>query len=457
MSDAVNRQVIIGLRMDPEPPAAMRARFDSFLQPFFSSGGPFAPFQLELVGALVTPAQGGQPGTGTAVLELHDGAVSAFLDMPMPKGVDYAERNSVLRLCAWDDPLFTARNGQWGLHKIGTLESWVTQVNAAVTIAVIDSGLMWRWSRAQNKEIGAHEDLDGRAIGAPFPPRLWQNPGEPLPANDVDDDTNGYVDDFNGARIINGRNASPYGDGQLGDEYGHGTLLAGLMFATPNNALGLASPLTGYWPNIKLMPVKFFEASTRPTPPNAEKAIKYAVDNGAKVINLSWHVAGISRSSGPVRNAIDYARNNNVLVVVAAGNDGSNNDKYPTWPANFSRTHDNVLAVHATNRRDHKPSFSNYGPNSVQLGAPGVRIETTRRYVGPKPTYGAISGTSASAAFASLTAAMVIARKIAMGGAPVPVDVINHLKTTADVLPQLRRCSMTGARLNLDRAVTTPM
>lgn len=462
MSDAINRQVLVGFRIAEAAPAAAQARFENVLRPFLAKEGSFAEFGVKLAGALVTPATESARGSATALFELHDGAVSEFLEKPMSDSVEYCERNSVLRLCAWDDPLFTARNGQWGLRQIGTLETWNTQVDTPghdpVVIAVVDSGLMWRWSGGQQKEVGAHEDLDGRTGNAPFPLRLWRNPGEPLPPNGTDSDGNSYVDDFNGARIINGRTVAPYGDGQLGDDYGHGTLLAGLMFASAGNALGLASPLTAFWPDIKLMPVKFFDASSRPEPLNAEKAIKYAVDNGASVINLSWHVAGVAQKSGPILNAIAHAKQNGVLVVTAAGNDGSNNDKFPTWPANFSLTFDNVLAVHATDRHDHKPAFSNYGPTSVQLGAPGVRIETTRRYVGRNPGYGSISGTSASAAFASLAAAMVIAREYSTTGAkPTPADVIAHLMATADTFPHLHRCSISSARLNLDAAVNTPM
>jgi subtilisin family serine protease len=231
------------------------------------------------------------------------------------------------------------------------------------------------------------------------------------------------------------------------------------MFATPDNNLGLASPLTQFWPGIKLMPVKFFGADTRPTPARAKQAIEYAVANGAQVINASWHVGPGQNGVAPVRLAVEAARLAGVLVVTAAGNDGSNNDKYPTYPANFSQTHTNVLSVHATNTRDYKPSFSNYGRNTVHLGAPGVRITTTARYLSKRPIYRSISGTSAAAAFTSLAAAMVIA--IDKHRNPLrtltPQQVINHLRTTADSVRQLSACSMTGRRLNLANAVKTPV
>lgn len=458
-------QVIVGFGplRDAKSFAAARAEVQSLLAALEEKSRA-SKFEFAVLDYFVMPPTATIGWTATAVLEIQARSVTEFLTQDKPGFVAYWERNSVITPCAQpNDPQFA--RGQWGLQRIGSLESWATVVNSPVTVAIVDSGLMWRWDAGANGVSGTHEDLDARPAPVPpppFPPSLWVNPGEAPPANGLDDDGDYFVDDFNGARVVGKAPAGMYGDGEIGDEQGHGTMLAGIMFATTNNGLGLASPLSPFWPGIKLMTLKFFDADTRPKPANAKQAIVYAVDRGARIINLSWHVGPGNSGLRPIQEAVDYARQAGALVVCAAGNDGSNNDRYPTYPANLGARpdgtvlYDNVIAVHATDRRDHKPSFSNYGPRTVHLGAPGVRIATTRRHVHATPSYGGMSGTSASAAFVSIAAAMVLAVETHRNRALTPAELIRHLVATADVVPQLRRCSLSGARLNLANAINTP-
>lgn len=453
MSETVSdvlRQVIVGVKF-PARVASVKAAEQQFQTTLKDLTAYLADFKVALVSGFITKPYASVGYTATVVFSIGAGSVAELLARDKPYAVAYWERNSIARMCTLDDPLYA--RGQWGLQRIGALDGWSTTVNTPVTIAVIDSGVMWRWSTASNAVVDSHEDLGG-AEGGVFPPRLWRSAEQP-PMDGLDNDGNDYVDDFNGARIVGRPPTGKNGDGHIGDEVGHGTMLAGIMFATSNNGRGLASPLSGYWPNIKLMPVKFFDADTRPKPANAKQAIQYAVDNGAKVINASWHVGPGRNGVRPIEDAIAYAQAAGVLVVAAAGNDGSNNDRYPTYPASLS--YDNVLAVHATNRRDGKPSFSNYGKTSVDLGAPGVSIATTVRYLSARPRYKAINGTSAAAAFASVAAAMVIAMEQQRSGRTLtPAEVIAHLLMTADPVAQLRQCSRSGKRLNLATAVNTP-
>lgn len=446
-------QVVVGLKLGNHglAPSAAKAQLSLTLAALTDY---FKQFDATKYSAFVTKPYEDEGWTATAVLQLRAGTVAQALAMDQPAYVEYWERNSIIRLSGWNDPSYD--RGQWGLKRIGSLEGWSTTVADAVTVAIVDSGLMWRWSLATNAEVGSHEDLDGRIPGAQFPPCLWRS-GEVPPADGIDNDNNGFIDDFNGARVVG---PTP-GDGQIGDEVGHGTMLAGVMFATPGNGLGLASPVSGFWPGIKLMPIKFFDADTRPTPVNAKQAIEYAVDNGAKVINCSWHVGPGDNGLKPLVKAIKYAAGQGVLIVASAGNDGSNNDVYPTYPASLT-THPvysakNVLAVHATDRRDGKPYFSNYGKESVHLGAPGVRIATTARYLSTEARYKEISGTSASAAFASIAAALVLAfRHSTTGTYMTPAQVIKRLTDTADIDNGLRSCSSSSGILNLQRALTDP-
>ncbi len=443
----ISGQVVVGLKLGGSETSLkeIRGEFQSTVNQLTNHLG---SYKVSVLSRFITKPMPDLGWTGTVVLQVNAKSSSQLLAHDKPPYVQYWERNTVLRICAWNDPMFN--RGQWGLRRIGALEAWTTMVNTPVTVAIVDSGLMWRWSPAANTETGSHEDLDGRAPGAAFPPRLWRSAEYP-PMDGVDNDGNGAVDDFNGACFV----GPP--DGQIGDQDGHGTLLAGIMFAETDNALGLSSPATSFWPGVNLMPVKFFDADRRPTPANAKQAIEYAVDNGARVVCCSWHVGPGDRGLNPLRNAIAYARSRGVLVVAAAGNDGANNDVYPTFPANLSTAFSNVLAVHATDRRDGKPSFSNYGRRSVQLGAPGVGITTTARYLSTLARYKEIDGTSASAAFASIAAALVLAIEFQRGGAYLtPAEVIQHLIDTADQAQGLRACSTSGRILNLANAVTTP-
>jgi subtilisin family serine protease len=446
----IHRQVIVGIEATaPEGPGpeAERRVLAPVAQQLMAYLQAFKVFTVNLFG--MPSAEPGK-AKGVVVLQIQDGSVSDLLAMEKPAYVKYWEPNGPMVLCAWDDEHFL--NDQWGLRRIGTLETWNTMITTAVTVAIIDSGVMWRWDPDADKVVGVHQDLDERANGPQFPSRFWRS-GENPPADGADEDASGADDDFNGARLIETDR-----DGLISDDNGHGTNLAGIIFASPGNHIGIASPIGPYWPNIRMMPIKFFDADSRPSPDNAAQAILYAVKNGARIVNASWHVGPGQEGLTVVTEAIAEAQAKGVLVVAAVGNDGSDNDEYPTYPANLSLAFDNVLAVHATNREDDKTSFSNFGKTSVHLGAPGVEIMTTARYLEDLNfAYQPVRGTSASAAFVSLAAALVIAvdKQRNPGRDLTPAQVIAHLTDTADTFPQLTICSISGGRLNLEKAVTT--
>ncbi len=192
------------------------------------------------------------------------------------------------------------------------------------------------------------------------------------------------------------------------DNDGHGTLLAGTIAAVPGNAIGVASPVPTPW-NISLMPVKFFDAGAPATASNAAIAIVHAAIHffdplrnatPVKVINLSWHVApGDWGALVTLNGAITFASLLGCLVVFAAGNDGTDNEVYPTYPANLGSQNPlikgQVLTVLATDRYDAKASFSNYGRHIVDIGAPGLHILSTGRYLVNPPRYAEYSGTGA--------------------------------------------------------------
>ncbi len=331
-------------------------------------------------------------------------------------GVAYFERNAPVTLCGFDDPL---AGQQWALTKLGVTEDWRVTPPAwpatppdLLTVAIVDSGL-------RRADGSLPED-----IGTVLPLNVCQPTGTP------------YVDGV--------------------DRDGHGTLLAGTIAAVPdklpNPVFGIASPIPASW-GISLMPIKFFSPETPPSMYDASVAILHALTKGARIINASWHVALARGDKELLREAMDVARQADCLVVAAAGNDGTNNDIYPTYPANFRGL--TVLSVMATGRDDSKAGFSNYGPTKVDIAAPGVRILTTGRTLaaGLPPRYPSYSGTSASAAFVSSGAALLLALNPDWKFR----EIREHLLASADTIEGLKIACIDGKRLNLRRAVYGPL
>ena len=191
---------------------------------------------------------------------------------------------------------------------------------------------------------------------------MWRNPAE-IAGNGVDDDNNGYVDDVFGINAISG-SGNPF------DDNDHGTHVAGTIGATANGG----GPHVGVAWNVRLMALKFLPAAGGGLLSDAIECINYAISKGANIMNNSWGGGGFSTA---LSNAIERARVANILFVAAAGNEGSNNDVSPAYPASY--THANIVSVAAIDRRNQRASFSNFGRSSVDLAAPGVEIFFVRR------------------------------------------------------------------------------
>jgi subtilisin family serine protease len=189
-------------------------------------------------------------------------------------------------------------------------------------------------------------------------------------------------------------------DADVTDRDGHGTLVAGTILATADDA----SP-------VDIMAVKFWDVDVLPAADNAAEAINFAVEHGADIINLSWDLGiGSPKLEEAIRRAC--AKENGPLIVIAAGNAGTDNDRYPSVPACYAKKcREKIIVVMATDRYDEKAWFSNYGSESVDLAAPGVEIESTRPFladagIGSK-AYRRYTGTSPAAAHVTGAAALI--------------------------------------------------
>lgn len=243
---------------------------------------------------------------------------------------------------------------------------------------------------------------------------VWVNTSE-IPNNGIDDDGNGFIDDRNGWNFVS-RSAAMF------DDDGHGTHVSGIILNVDQSIH--VNPNTLVKSKIRIMPLKFLNGSGVGSTADAIQAIYYAVNNGAKVLNNSW--GGYSYSAA-LHEAVTYAYENGVTFIAAAGNDGSNNDSRPMYPASYDVP--NVIAVAATYDNFSLTTFSNYGGSSVDLGAWGYYINSTI----PDGAFGNSSGTSMSAPFVAGTAIQMIVQQGAMLGYQVK-QIINSQTQYQSVL-----------------------
>jgi thermitase len=271
------------------------------------------------------------------------------------------------------DPLF---NKQWGMLDNNVTQAWkVSKGSPEMVVAVIDTGVDY-----------THEDLL---------PNLWRNQGElgldsngkEKSTNGLDDDNNGYVDDVIGWDFVANDNkpydlsSTPLEIISKGGNPGHGTHCAGNVAARGENGKGVA----GVAPLVKIMSLRFISEKAGGTTADAIKAIKYAVDNGAKVLSNSWGGEGDrndnSDENKALIDAVKYSMDKGTLFIVAAGNGragkgfSNDTDPKPVYPASYEV--DNIITVAAIDERNELGVFSNFGAKSVHIGAPGVKVFST--------------------------------------------------------------------------------
>ena len=279
-----------------------------------------------------------------------------------------------------NDPMYPE---QWNLPLVRLPQAWaIEKGDRNVVIAIIDSGIDYR-----------HDDLA---------PKAWINPGE-VPENGLDDDGNGYVDDVYGWDFTDAPNLQAEGDYLEGDnepidEKGHGTHVAGIAGAMPDNGIGVAG-VAWECPLMAIRAGLSLGGSSRMQDDDSAAAIVYAVDNGASVVNMSW---GSERRSFVIQDAIDYAYARGAVLVAAAGN---SQKPASIFPAAYRK----VIAVASTEQNQQRFYQSNFGA-SVDIGAPGNVILSTQI----NNQYRLLTGTSMASPHVAGVAALILAKRPAL-------------------------------------------
>ena len=334
------------------------------------------------------------------------------------KEVEYAEPNYLVHTClSPNDPDYSQL---WGLNNIGQTgglpdadidapEAWdIQRESPSNIIAVIDTGVVYD-----------HEDLSHN---------MWINPGE-IPSNGIDDDENGYIDDVRGWDFVNN-------DNDPMDDNSHGTHCAGIIGADGNNSIGVVGV---NW-TAMIMPLKFLNAEGSGTTTDAILAIQYASHMGAKIMSNSWGGGGYSQA---LKDAITATHEAGAVFVAAAGNNARDNDIIPHYPSNYDVP--NIISVAATDDDDELAWFSNYGCNSVDLGAPGVSILST---VLSDDGYGYKSGTSMATPYVAGAAGLLWAEYPDL----INQEIKNRILNGVDKIADLKEI-VTEGRLNVYNAL----
>ncbi|MCC6933014.1 MAG: S8 family serine peptidase [Deltaproteobacteria bacterium] len=337
--------------------------------------------------------------------------------------IKYIEPNYQIRLKAITNDTYVGT--QWALNNTGqesgtpdidldAPEAWALDNSTnEVVVGVVDTGVDYR-----------HPDLLAN---------LWVNPRE-LPGNNVDDDNNGVVDDIYGYNAIKD-NGAPL------DDHGHGTHCAGIIGAVANNGKGVA----GIARNVKIMALRFMDKTGAGYVSDAVEAIEYGVFAKQSGVNLrvlsnSWAGEG---DSSALKEAVQFANSNGISFIVAAGNESNNNDVSPLYPSNYNIA--NVITVAAISNNGSLAYFSNYGPNSVHVAAPGVNILSTVLNGG----YQKMSGTSMATPYVAGVAALVYSKL----GSVSPTNVKSLIMSNTVQLDSLTGKVASGGMVNAYKAL----
>ncbi len=262
-----------------------------------------------------------------------------------------------------NDPRYTE---QWYLRKIQAPSAWEkTTGNLDIKVAILDTGVYWQ-----------HPDLIDN---------IWYNFKE-IKNDGIDNDQNGYIDDQYGWDFVENDNDPSPNFTELNatkQAINHGTIVAGIIGAMGNNERGV----TGINWRVSMMPLRVLNSHGSGSTVTVEKAIRYAIAQGADIINLSFVGPGYSEL---LYRAINDAWAKGVLVVAASGNDSANVqdlDSNPLYPVCFTgKNGENIImGVAASNGLDERAPFSSIGTNCIDITAPGTGFYTTTAFDAASP------------------------------------------------------------------------
>jgi thermitase len=351
-------------------------------------------------------------------------AMKAFMGRP---GVQYAEPDYAMhRTDVPADPLYTREASYMQVEHAP--EAWdIEKGKPGVLVAVLDTGIDL-----------SHPDLQGR---------IWVNPGETA-NNNVDDDGNNCIDDVNGCSFVTdpspGCTASV--NGNVRDDLGHGTFVAGIIAANGGNGQGIV----GVARNVTILPVKVLDCNGDGDSLALAQGILYAAQAGAKVMNISL---GGPKQSALVQEAVRIAHDKyGSLIVAAAGNTGTSGVAYP---ARFPQ----VIAVGATSadNPDKRATFSTTGPEvdvvAIGQGIIGTVPQSSCTHFlkcltgGP---YAVGDGTSFSAPQVAGLVALILSHTPTL----TADAILSIVKGTADAVPAGDRPDWAGSgRINMLKAL----
>ncbi|MGB0757151.1 MAG: S8 family serine peptidase [Patescibacteria group bacterium] len=306
---------------------------------------------------------------------------------------------------------------QWYLPHIKAPRAWeYTQGSYDIVVAVLDTGV----------DIN-HPDLRDN---------IWVNTSE-IPYDQIDNDRNGYTDDFYGWNFLeNNNNVIPdVADAEFSAAQ-HGTIIAGVIGARGANGVGVAGMA---W-QIKIMPIKVLNNQGNGDASQVARAIDYAVAQGADIINLSF--VG-SDYSFDLEQAITRAYNQGVVLVAASGNEGEAPKDLAVdaaYPVCYDGAQNMVIGVAALDQFNVLTNFSNYGSKCVDVAAPGVSFYGTQVYDPENDSFseaygGGWSGTSVAAPVVSGLAALIKAKNPSLTPAQIR-DIIVNSSDSIDALQQ---------------------
>lgn len=299
----------------------------------------------------------------------------------------------------------------WGIAKVSADKAWAVEKGSKnLIVAVIDTGVDY-----------THPDLAFN---------IWRNPKQ-ASVNGVNASGDEITGDVVGWDFVHNDNL-PYDDNE------HGTHCAGTIGAVGGDGQGVS----GVNQRVSIMAVKFLSGQGSGTTADAIKGIDYAVSRGAKVLSNSWGGKG-DDGNNALKDAIIRAQDKGVLFIAAAGNDSTNNDNDPVYPAAFNL--DNMITVAATSETDGLAFFSNTGAKSVHVGAPGTNVYSTV----PGNKYNKLSGTSMACPHVAGAAALVWSH---FPNADFK-EIKRRLMDSGDSISALSGKTITGKRINVMNAL----